>query len=777
MKSKSLFSKMTVTKRMIIPLTLCILIVMGGSIIYSFVYLSQSYVNSIRKDALTKAMFAADEIDKTTIGVSSAVDIMAESVRMLDKTENQTMHDLITYALKVNPDIFGSTFAFNPDAGFGKRSPYVYRLQHNVFDASDLVDSYDYEEESWYTQPVRARRPTWSEPYFDDGGGNVLMVTYSVPVFYEDTRQLLGVMTGDIELEWLKNYTKNVDEQLFAFIIDMATGMYITHPNENFVMNHKIIDFASENEMPELEIIGRSMIAGQSGFEEYFNEIDGKESFIAYSPVSNANWAIAIVLDKEMMLQDVNYLRLTQIIIMTVGSILFILLIVTIARSIKNQLGVEPGELIERLKRLAMGEIIKSDDTEKYDRDSVAAYIDSAVESMDSKTAFADAIGKGNFSWEFSTAGDRDVLGNALLEMRDNLQVARKETEIQQEEERRRNWATGGLAKMGELLRLNNDNLEELSNIVISEMVKYLGANQGGLFVLNDSDEHNKYLELTACYAYDRKKFAEKQIAIDEGLTGACFLEGQSIYMVDIPSDYMEITSGLGGNVPKALLIAPLKLNEQIYGVIELASFKPFEQYQIEFVEKVSESIASTLSSVKTSLITKTLLDRSKLQAEEMANQEEELRQTMEEMQATQDETRRRERELNDTLENLKKMKEEDKEKDFEMQQFHNAIFESCNVVEFSSEGVITDVNDNILTLFNAADKSVFVGKHISSFISKEAYQTAWASIAGGNHYEDVQHVNVGEGKIFNIRQKFMPICNIHGRLLRVMLLAFTENE
>ena len=153
-------------------------------------------------------------------------------------------------------------------------------------------------------------------------------------------------------------------------------------------------------------------------------------------------------------------------------------------------------------------------------------------------------------------------MGNALLEMRDNLQVARKEAEIQQEEERRRNWATGGLAKMGELLRLNNDNMEELSSIVISEMVKYMDANQGGLFVLNDSDENNKYLELTACYAYERKKFAEKQIELGEGLTGACFLEGESIYLTEIPPDYLEITSGLGGCSPKALLITPLKLNE-----------------------------------------------------------------------------------------------------------------------------------------------------------------------------------------------------------------------
>jgi len=145
-----------------------------------------------------------------------------------------------------------------------------------------------------------------------------------------------------------------------------------------------------------------------------------------------------------------------------------------------------------------------------------------------------------------------------------------------------------------------------------------------------------------AAYAYEKRKYMEKSIHKGEGLIGEVFQEGEMVYMTEVPDDYVHITSGLGDANPKSILLVPLKLNEEIYGVVELASFTKFEPYKIEFVERLGESIASTFAAVKTTKQTQTLLKESIQLSEQMKAQEEEMRQNLEELVATQEEAQRK---------------------------------------------------------------------------------------------------------------------------------------
>ena len=134
-----------------------------------------------------------------------------------------------------------------------------------------------------------------------------------------------------------------------------------------------------------------------------------------------------------------------------------------------------------------------------------------------------------------------------------------------------------------------------------------------------------------------------------------------------IPQSYIRITSGLGDRTPSALFIVPLLINDNIHGVIEIAGFRDFEPHVKDFVEKLAESIAATIGTVKVNIRTNQLLEISKIQAEEMANQEEELRQNMEEMLATQEEMRRRESELIKASEEAILLKQASEEKETEI--------------------------------------------------------------------------------------------------------------
>lgn len=251
---------------------------------------------------------------------------------------------------------------------------------------------------------------------------------------------------------------------------------------------------------------------------------------------------------------------------------------------------------------------------------------------------FIKEIESGNLSIEFEKAAlDEDtdnVLAESLHSMRDQMHKIA-------EAEKKRNWVTEGLAKFVDILRSKNDDLRELGETITSHIVKYMNANQGSLYILNDDDKNDVHLELLACYAYDRKKHITRNVGVGEGLLGQAVLEKNIVYITNIPKDYLKITSGLGEALPKNLMIIPLMVNEKVFGAIELASFKIFEEHHKEFIQKLAESIASTISSVRINHQTRRLLEDTQAQAEQMRSQEEEMRQNMEELTATQEEMQR----------------------------------------------------------------------------------------------------------------------------------------
>ncbi len=285
----------------------------------------------------------------------------------------------------------------------------------------------------------------------------------------------------------------------------------------------------------------------------------------------------------------------------------------------------------------------------------MAKALDQVVTGLRSVSDFTQEIGKGNFETEFTPLSDEDVLGHSLLEMRKELKEARNEEEKREEENKQRTWSSQGVALFSDIQRQSDDNLEELSFEIISNLVKYTNSNQGGIFIVNDNDKDNMFLEMSACYAYDRQKYLERKIEVGEGLVGRCYQEQEKIYLTDIPNDYIKISSGLGEITPTCLLLLPLTYNDRIYGIVEIASINEYKDFEIEFMERVGESIAATISSVKANVQTQMLLEQSQQQAEEMSAQEEEMRQNMEELRATQEQSSRREQELVRELEELKK--------------------------------------------------------------------------------------------------------------------------
>jgi PAS domain S-box-containing protein len=467
--------------------------------------------------------------------------------------------------------------------------------------------------------------------------------------------------------------------------------------------------------------------------------------------------AIVTAESDEQLTDSTKNLRNITLILSAITIILGLVSAILMMRSIT----VPVDYLKNIVVKLSKGELVEDKST-KFNNDEIgemAKAMDSLVSGLKATTLFAENIGNGSYSSDFKPLSDSDVLGNALINMRDNLaRVA--------DEDKKRNWATEGLAKFGEILRTNTNDLTKLTDEIISNLVKYLKANQGAIYIVDDQDSTEEpTMSMKSCYAWDKKKFLNHQIYKGEGLAGQAWQEGDTIYLTDVPQNYVRITSGLGDANPSSVLIVPLKVNEQVFGVVEIASFGEFKDFEMEFVQRIAESIASTISSVKINARTQRLLEESQEMTEQMRAQEEEMRQNMEELQATQEEMQRGQSESESTL---------------------RAINESLAVVEFDPEGHLLKANSVFLDLMGYSMHEI-EGEHHRIFVHRDdrtsdEYRQIWRDLAVGRSVKGDFKRITKKGEVVWIKGNYSPIRNKNGEVVKVMEIAldissFKHNE
>jgi len=372
----------------------------------------------------------------------------------------------------------------------------------------------------------------------------------------------------------------------------------------------------------------------QSKLKEYFLSNEETTEITTAPLESNVELSQSENSLKQNVIRDMTTAQLLQILLVFTG----FPLLYTLARTLflsRKKLDTITRELIESNNQYILNSLEKFNN---QNQDEVKARL---IKNLEKARAFIKAISSGNYgiTWEGMTKvnkdANRETIAGELLHMRDQMQRVTEQDQV-------RIWATEGLSKFGEIIRNYQSNFDKLSENLISNVVNYVNAKVGGLFIVEEDEKNNKkFLQLRASYAYDRKKYITKRVEIGEGIIGQCYLEASTIYLEKVPNDYLSITSGLGGANPNSLLVIPLRTNDKIEGVLELASLAPFKPHEIEFLERLGELLASSIITVRSSEKTAQLLQVSQEQAEEMRAQEEEMRQNMEELEATQEQMNR----------------------------------------------------------------------------------------------------------------------------------------
>ncbi|MFA7044386.1 MAG: cache domain-containing protein, partial [Bacteroidales bacterium] len=313
-----------------------------------------------------------------------------------------------------NPEIVGCAIAY--ESFFFKEkgryfAPYSCREKGNIKTFQLGSTEYEYFVMDWYQIPASIQKPYWSEPYFDTGGANTLITTFSMPFYsmHGKEKSFAGVITIDVALDWLTDIVSSVKilETGYASVLS-RNGTFVTHPKKELMMNQTIFSYASEMNNPELRTIGREMQKGKTGFVS--STLNGVERVLYYTPLPSSNWTLAVVFPKSEMFLPLRKITVALIFLVVIG---LILLTFIVSRIVSRQ--ISPLEIFAKSAReVANGNFnnklpdIKSKDEMKHLHDSfehmqkdLSTYIEhlksttSAKEKIESELRIAREIQMG----------------------------------------------------------------------------------------------------------------------------------------------------------------------------------------------------------------------------------------------------------------------------------------------------------------------------------------------------------------------------------------------
>jgi sigma-B regulation protein RsbU (phosphoserine phosphatase) len=328
-----------------LALRMALLIVAGTTLIFMAAFGYDYYVSrgvvmdNIREESRQRAAAAIHKIEAVLGNAERPALVMAKNL-----DERRVPTDRIINVLEKmvggTPEIFGSTAAFEPYGQDARRyyfAPY-YSKQKNGLKLTYLGGrNYDYFRKNWYAAPREAGRPAWSEPYFDEGGGNIVMSTFSAP-FYRTARgkkTFAGVVTADVSLEWLQDIISglSISRSGYAFLIS-HNGIFVSHPRREWIMRESIFTIADAQNDRELRDIGRNMVQGASGFISVKSHFTGKKAWMYYAPLPLTNWSMGLIIPEDELFSGLHSLNRTVLFVAAAGVGLLMLMVVYISHTV-----------------------------------------------------------------------------------------------------------------------------------------------------------------------------------------------------------------------------------------------------------------------------------------------------------------------------------------------------------------------------------------------------------------------------------------------------------
>ncbi len=284
---------------------------------------------------------AEGELNKTNLEITSVVDQVETAIRNNLWSVRQelgnvdSLYKITRRIVEDNPVIIGSAIALLPEYRTARGqllAPYSYLDGSDIRSKQLGTDEYNYLKMEWFTESMATHEGHWSEPYYDAGGGEMMMTTYSFPI-QDKKGNYVGVVTADLSLDWLTELVSKV--QVYpgtrsTLISKRGTMMVV--PDDDLVMQTTILDGAKLTGDPQAMAIGQEMLAGHSGSRKV--TYSGIQRHVFYAPIPRTGWSMAIIIPSDEIFRSVKRIGLIVTLLQVLALLTLALIIQRTARNL-----------------------------------------------------------------------------------------------------------------------------------------------------------------------------------------------------------------------------------------------------------------------------------------------------------------------------------------------------------------------------------------------------------------------------------------------------------
>ena len=496
------------------------------------------------------------------------------------------------------------------------------------------------------------------------------------------------------------------------------------------------------------------------------NNVIIKDKNLIFNKAINLNknkylWNIRLSIKKADIYQSLGYNFYIHLLI---GLIILILTIIVILYFIDKT--VKPLKvLINFAKKVSVGDFKCEEEKNEIKREDEIGQLQKAFQAISLSlieiTDITKSIVGGNYNKNIEVRSKNDILAESINKMNKTLKKAKEDENKRIKKNDYSRWFSEGLNEINKVLKIHHKNIFELTENVTKTIVDFFNIALGGIFITKE--DNDIYLELIAAYAYSESKFIKKTFKFGESLVGACASEKRMVNIKELPKGYLQALSGLGDSSIKHLLIIPLLYENELMGVLELASLNIISDNEIKLLESIAENIASNLSIAKANLHTQSLLEQSQKQTKELAEKDKKMNTAMSQLRVLQENTAKSEALVKAKL---------------------NAMNNTLMTVEYTIDGILLDANQKYLSTMNYSFDEIR-GINVLKLLKeedKEDLRKVIDIVKKGNFYESIMRRPTKEGREKWIFATYTPIKNEEGGVEKILfygvdITRIKENE